>query len=61
MDLELILNSISTVGFPIVSCCVMFKICSANTESLSKFANTLENIDRRIEKIEEDLQNALRN
>ena len=66
--MEDILNAVSTVGFPIAMCgafgyvlvVIIKKLLSqidAFGTSLDKFNNTLISMDKRLEKIENDINN----
>lgn len=55
MDANEIINFISTVGFPIVMCVLMFRTMTdtikANSESITKLC---EKIDRLIDKVDNE-------
>lgn len=53
MDIQEIMNFISTVGFPIVMCCLMFKRMNAQDDKLTTIVvNNTESITKLCEKIE---------
>ena len=53
MDVNAITQLITSVGFPIVACYVLFKQNSELTNTITKLTVTLETIDERIGKIED--------
>lgn len=56
MDIQTLLNAISTVGFPIVACCAMFYIMYQNTKVLEAIKETLVNINLRIDDLEDAIK-----
>lgn len=46
---------VSTVGFPIVACFVMFKQNDKLTTSLTELTTTLKGIDTRIDQLEKGM------
>ena len=54
--MEEIVNIISTVGFPICCCVVLFYNNSKFTETLNSLNITLTNLVNRIENLEENLK-----
>ena len=55
MDINAITQLITSVGFPIVACYVLFKQNSELTSTITKLTGTLETINERIGKIEDRL------
>ena len=53
MDMTAVTTLISTVGFPIACCCVMFYQNSQLQKTLSELAVTLEKMNERIGHIED--------
>lgn len=53
---EEITTLISSVGFPIVACAVMFKQNDKLTTSLTELTTTLKGIDTRIDQLEKGVQ-----
>lgn len=53
MDMTAVTTLISTVGFPIACCCVMFYQNSQLQKTLSELAVTLEKMNERIGNIED--------
>lgn len=57
MDVNVITQLITSVGFPIVACYVLFKQNSELTNTITKLTVTLETINERIGKIEDVINN----
>ena len=57
MDVNAITQLITSVGFPIVACYVLFKQNSELTNTITKLTVTLETINERIGKIEDVINN----
>ena len=57
MDINTITQLVTSVGFPIVACYVLFKQNSELTNTITKLTVTLETINERIGKIEKRLDN----
>lgn len=57
MDITQITTMISTVGFPIVACCVMFYQNSKLQETLTDTVVTLQKMCDRMDNIEEAINN----
>ena len=57
MDVNVITQLITSVGFPIVACYVLFKQNSELTNTITKLTATLETINERIGKIEDVINN----
>ena len=57
MDVNSITQLITSVGFPIVACYVLFKQNSELTNTITKLTATLETINERIGKIEDVINN----
>ena len=57
MDINAITQLVTSVGFPIVACYVLFKQNSELTNTITKLTVTLETINERIGKIENRLEN----
>ena len=57
MDVNTITQLITSVGFPIVACYVLFKQNSELTNTITKLTVTLETINERIGKIEDVINN----
>lgn len=57
MDINAITQLITSVGFPIVACYVLFKQNSELTNTITKLTVTLETINERIGKIEDVINN----
>lgn len=57
MDINTITQLITSVGFPIVACYVLFKQNSELTNTITKLTVTLETINERIGKIEDVINN----
>lgn len=55
MDGTVITQMISTVGFPIAACCVMFWQNNKLQETLTSFVSTLQKMDDRMDSIERKL------
>lgn len=53
---EIIIQAISTVGFPIAACCYMFKLCNSLTEAISKLDKSLTVMNERLTQIENKLE-----
>lgn len=53
MDINAITQLITSVGFPIVACYVLFKQNGELTNTITKLSVTLETINERIGKIED--------
>lgn len=54
MEIEAITQLITTVGFPIACCIVMFKQNSTLQETLKEISNTLTSMNERISQLEHD-------
>lgn len=52
MEIEAITQLITTVGFPIACCIVMFKQNSSLQETLKEISNTLTSMNERISQLE---------
>lgn len=52
MDMSTITTLISSVGFPIVACCVLFKQVDKLTGTLAELSTTLSGINKRLDDIE---------
>lgn len=52
MDVQVITELITTVGFPIACCIVMFKQNSSLQETLKEISNTLTSMNERISQLE---------
>ena len=57
MDINAITQLITSVGFPIVACYVLFKQNSELTNTITKLTVTLETKNERIGKIEDVINN----
>ena len=57
MDINAITQLVTSVGFPIVACYVLFKQNSELTNTITKLTVTLETINERIGKIEDVINN----
>lgn len=55
MDVTAFTQIISTVGFPIAACCVMFWQNNKLQETLTSFVSTLQKMDDRMECIEKKI------
>lgn len=55
MDINAITQLVTSVGFPIVACYVLFKQNSELTNTITKLTVTLETINERIGKIEDSI------
>lgn len=55
MDVTTFTQIISTVGFPIAACCVMFWQNNKLQETLTSFVSTLQKMDDRMECIEKKI------
>lgn len=53
MDITQISQMVTTVGFPIACCCVMFWQNSKLQETLSTMSSSLELMNERLSKLEE--------
>lgn len=53
MDVNTITQLITSVGFPIVACYVLFKQNSELTNTITKLTTTLETMNERIGRIED--------
>lgn len=53
---EIIIQAISTVGFPIACCCYMFKIMQSLTDAISKLDKNLTVMNERLTQIENKLE-----
>jgi uncharacterized protein YoxC len=54
MEIEAITQLITTVGFPIACCIVMFKQNNTLQETLKEISNTLTSMNERISQLEHD-------
>ena len=54
MDVENITQLITTVGFPIVCCIVMFKQNNSLQNTLTEISKTLTSMNERISQLEKD-------
>ena len=55
MDVQAILNAISTVGFPIVACCGLFWFCNKLIDRITTvITDNTEAINKLIQKLEGD-------
>lgn len=52
MEIEAITQLITTVGFPIACCIVMFKQNNSLQETLKEISNTLSSMNERISQLE---------
>ena len=57
MDINAITQLVTSVGFPIVACYVLFKQNSELTNTITKLTVTLETINERRGKIEDVINN----
>ena len=48
MDVNVIIQAIGSVGFPIVACCAMFYLYD---KTITKLTTTLERIDKTLDKV----------
>ena len=64
-DLQLVLNAISTVGFPIAACVALFWLYKETitkiTITLDKLNTTIDKLELRIESIEDAMKNNYNN
>lgn len=56
MDIELFLQAVSTVGFPIVACAFMWVQNDKMQKTLSELTSTLTLMSERIKDVEEELK-----
>lgn len=54
MEIEAITQLITTVGFPIACCIVMFKQNNTLQDTLKEISNTLTSMNERISQLEHD-------
>ena len=55
MDVQAILNAVSTVGFPIVACCGLFWFCNKLIDKITTvISDNTEAINKLIQKLEGD-------
>ena len=52
MDVNVILQAIGSVGFPIVACCALFYLYD---KTITKLTNTLDKVDKTLEKVLEQV------
>ena len=52
MDVNVILQAIGSVGFPIVACCALFYLYD---KTITKLTSTLEKVDKTLEKVLEQV------
>lgn len=48
MDVNVILQAIGSVGFPIVACCALFYLYD---KTITKLTTTLEKVDKTLDKV----------
>lgn len=48
MDVNIILQAIGSVGFPIVACCALFYLYD---KTITKLTTTLEKVDKTLDKV----------
>ena len=56
MDLTAITTLISSVGFPIAACCVMFKIYYDTNATLQSIAIAMQELVNKIDDIQKDVE-----
>lgn len=56
MDITAITTLISSVGFPIVACIVLFKQVDKLTTTLAELSTTLTGINQRLDNMEDELK-----
>ena len=52
MDVNIILQAIGSVGFPIVACCALFYLYD---KTITKLTSTLDKVDKTLEKVLEQV------
>lgn len=52
MDVNVILQAIGSVGFPIVACCALFYLYD---KTITKLTSTLDKVDKTLEKVLEQV------
>lgn len=52
MDVNVILQAIGSVGFPIVACCALFYLYD---KTITKLTSTLDKVDKTLEKVFEQV------
>lgn len=57
MDINTITQIVSTVGFPIAACCVMFYQNGKLQETLTQLSNTLAQMADRLKDVEDAVKN----
>ena len=57
MDINTIAQIVSTVGFPIAACCVMFYQNGKLQETLTQLSNTLAQMADRLKDVEDAVKN----
>ena len=53
MDMDAIIQMISSVGFPIVACCAIFYLYN---QTITKITNTLELLNKSVELLAEEIK-----
>lgn len=53
MDVNIIMQAIGSVGFPIVACCALFYLYD---KTITKLTTTLEKVDKTLDKMFERLE-----
>lgn len=53
MDMNVIIQMISSVGFPIVACCAIFYLYN---QTITKITNTLELLNKSVELLAEEIK-----
>lgn len=48
MDVNMVLQAIGSVGFPIVACCALFYLYD---KTITKLTSTLEKVDKTLDKV----------
>lgn len=52
MDVNVLLQAIGSVGFPIVACCALFYLYD---KTITKLTSTLDKVDKTLEKVLEQV------